>query len=219
MPDFARHHRRPLSAAQTPETIRTARHVSAVTIAAVIAVAAAAVTLAACIPLQPQPPHPATAQPNHGAPRGTAAPIAGDTLLPVSPAALAAVADLASQFAAAYASYRYDESPRSYLARLRPMAAASLYSTLATAAQAPGLQAQRSAERLVARATARPESVRDIQASAVIVVVRVSQDIASTAGQSESAAAYAVTVTTQNGQWQVYDIEPAAAGDQGGATG
>jgi len=200
MPDLSCcHHGQPPSAARTPTAIRAARRISAVTVIAVIAAA--------------------VVRPARTGRQVTSAPPAGNTLLPISPAGLATAAGLAARFAAGYASYRYDQSAGSYLARLRPLATASLYPILANAAQAPGLRSQRARERLVAHTEAQPQSIRDIQAGAVIVVVRVSQDISSTAGRSESTAEYAVTVTTHDGRWQVYDIEPAAAGNQGGAAG
>jgi len=136
--------------------------------------------------------------------------------LPVSPAGLAAATALATRFATAYASYRYDQAPSRYLARLRTLTTAGLYPVLASAAQAPGLQEQRARERLTASGRAQPEQIRDIEPGSVTTIVRVLQSITSVSGRTQSTTDYAVTVITQDSGWKVYDIEPAAVGNQGG---
>jgi hypothetical protein len=183
-----------------------------------IAALAASTLLVACGLLRPHQAPQAPVPPARTA-TPAAGPASGLALLPVSPAGLAAAAALAVRFAASYASYRYDQPPASHLATLRPMATAGLYAALASGAQAPGLQAQRAGSHLAVTARAQPEQIRDIQPGAVIIAVQVQQDTDSTADRTQSTVSYAVTVIAQDGAWRVYDIEPAAAGNQGGAPG
>jgi hypothetical protein len=213
MPDLA--HQTGLPAAtHTHRKIPGARNPTAVT--GVIASLAAVAGLAACGLLLP---HQARA-PAVRTTCGTRAPSTTtpsvSALLPVSPAGLAAATGLATRFAAAYASYGYDQTPGRYLARLRPLTTATLYPVLASAAQAPGLEEQRTRERLTASGRAQPEQIRDIEPGSVTTVVRVYQTIDSVFGRTQSATDYAITVITQGNGWKVYDIEPAAAGNQGG---
>jgi hypothetical protein len=44
-------------------------------------------------------------------------------------------------------------------------------------------------------------------------VVTAAQKLTGTQGSTTSSMQYAVTVTGQGGTWQVYDIEPATAGN------
>lgn len=186
-------------------------------LAALIAAMAACITIAACGPARPAASG-TTAAPASPSVSRSAAPPSGLALLPVPPGSLAGAASLAARLAASYASYSYAQPTASYLARLRPMVTSTLYNTLASAAQAPGLQAQRQHSRLAVSAHAEPQGIRDIQPGAVIVVVRVWQQASSSTRTTQSAADYAVTVITQDGTWSVYDIEPASAGN-GGAPG
>jgi hypothetical protein len=184
---------------------------------ALIAAMAACTTITACGPARPAASG-TTAAPASPAVSHSAAPASGLALLPVPPGSLAGAASLAARFAASYASYSYAQPAASYLARLRPMVTSTLYNALASAAQAPGLQAQRERSRLAVSAHAEPQSIRDIQPGAVIVVVRVWQQASSSTGTTQSTADYAVTVVTRDSTWSVYDIEPASAGN-GGAPG
>ena len=75
------------------------------------------------------------------------------SLLPFPPARLQAAASLAGRFTAAWDSWSWQQPPAAWLARLRPMTAASLEPALAQAAGDRGVLAQRTAARQVAVAT------------------------------------------------------------------
>ena len=81
-----------------------------------------------------------------------------------------------------------------------------------------GLPSQRARSHLAVTARAQPEQIRDIQPGAAVIVVPLQQDSGSTAGRTQPAASYAVTVITHDGAWKGHDIEP-AAGNQGGTPG
>ena len=76
---------------------------------------------------------------------GQGAPLA--SLLPFPPARLQAAASLAGRFTAAWDSWSWQQAPAAWLARLQPMAAASLEPALAQAAGDRGVLAQRAAAR------------------------------------------------------------------------
>ena len=108
----------------------------------------------------------ATASPQ---PSAAAVPLA--SLLPFPPARLQAAASLAGRFTAAWDSWSWQQSPSAWLARLRPMAAASLEPALAQAAGDRGVLAQRAAARQTARATVTALSIRDLTPGSVTVTV------------------------------------------------
>ncbi len=150
----------------------------------------------------------ATASPQ---PSAAAVPLA--SLLPFPPARLQAAASLAGQFTTAWDSWSWQQSPSAWLARLRPMAAASLEPALAQAAGDRGVLAQRAAARQTARATVTALSIRDLTPGSVTVTVTAAQVITSTSGTSRSTAGWAVTLTPEGSGWLVWDIEPAGAGN------
>jgi len=106
-----------------------------------------AITLAACGVLRPAP----ASQPQHqpapaSRPAAAAAPPAsgdGYALLPFTRQQLTEAAALAGQFTALYGTYRYDQPPAAYLARLEPLTTSALQSALAQGFTAPGLIQQR----------------------------------------------------------------------------
>ena len=200
-----------LRAATTTAILRRAHGVPNSVLTGVIA-GLTSIVLAGCGLVLPAKAHPSAAR-TACYPSSSAAP----ALLPVSPAGLAAATSLAGRFAAAYSSYRYDQPPGTYLARLRPLATASLYRVLASSAQAPGVQEQRTRERLTASGRVQPQQrIRSIGPGTVITIVRVLQSISSASGHTQTATDYAVTVIAEPNGWKAYDIEPATAGNQGG---
>jgi hypothetical protein len=171
------------------------------------------------------PPTPPAAAPQAPAtsPPGIASSVSPDgfdiyRLLPFSRRDFATAADLARRFTAAYATYRYDEDPRAYGGRLRPLVTDKLLSDLVNSQAAPGIIDQRKRDQTVAVGTATLDSIRDIEANSVIFVVTGRQQLSTAAGQSEDTKRYAVTVTRDGGVWRVYAFEPADAG-QAGDTG
>ena len=174
--------------------------------AAVVA-SLAAVACAACNALQP-----ATTQasrPRCPSPAPHAAPLPaprGSALLPVSLPSLQAAAALAARFAFDYATSRPGESPRAWLARLRPLATAQLAAALARAA--PWQTRHPAASHILS------EHARDLSPQAAVFTVRLRQHADGTG--STAVLGYAVTVVRRaGGGWAVYDIEPASAGNAG----
>lgn len=139
-----------------------------------------------------------------------------ETMLPLSPADLAAAIRVATGFAAAYATYSYTEPPRTYLARLRPTATPELYATLARGATTPGLLSRRTRDHETATAQARPEQIRTIGPSSLILLLKLRQAITTSTGSRQHTEHLAITATkTASGAWQISDVEPASAGDAG----
>ena len=93
------------------------------------------------------------------------------SLLPFSAARLQAAASLAGRFTAAWDSWSWQQPPAAWLARLQPMAAASLEPALAQAAGDRGVLAQRAAARQVAVATVTGLAISDLTPGSVTVTV------------------------------------------------
>ncbi len=161
----------------------------------------------------PAPPsQPAHATGPAGPPPATAPPALA-SILPFPPARLQAAAALAARFTVAWDSWSWQQSPAAWLARLRPMAASSLYRALAQAAGTPGVLARRHADRQSAAATTSELQIRDLTPGSVTVTVTIRQVITSSAGTSHATASFAVTLTPRGGDWAIWDIEPAGAGN------
>ena len=152
----------------------------------------------------------ATAAPQ---PTTAAAAVPLASLLPFPPARLQAAASLAARFTAAWDSWSWQQAPAAWLARLQPMAAASLEPALAQAAGDRGVLAQRAAARQVAVATVTALAIRDLTPGSVTVTATVTQIITGSSGTSRSSAGWAVTLTPDGPGWLVWDIEPADAGN------
>jgi hypothetical protein len=181
--------------------------------------AAASLTLTGCAILRPDPASPPAGSGRHAAPARSgeaASPLTGaDALLPFTPAQLASAAALAGRFAAAYSTWSWRQSPAAWLATL-PAVAGQLDETLAQAAATPGLLAQRTHAHQAATATTSGPRIRDLTPGSVTLTLTVRQVIASTSGTTTSDTSLAITLTPSGGSWQVYDIEPATAGNTGG---
>jgi len=135
------------------------------------------------------------------------------SLLPFPPARLQAAASLAGRFTAAWDSWSWQQPPAAWLVRLQPMAAASLEPALAQAAGDRGVLAQRAAARQVAVATVTGLAISDLTPGSVTVTATATQVITGSSGTSRSSAGWAVTLTPDGSGWQVWDIEPAGAGN------
>jgi hypothetical protein len=155
-------------------------------------------------------PRPATtASPRPAA--AAAAPLA--SLLPFSAARLQAAASLAGRFTTAWDTWSWQQAPAAWLARLRPMAAASLEPALAQAAGDRGVLAQRAAARQSATATVTALAIQDLTPGSVTLTVTARQVITTRTSTSRASASWAVTLTPDGSGWLVWDIEPAAAGN------
>ena len=144
-------------------------------------------------------------------PSAAAVPLA--SLLPFPPARLQAAASLAGRFTAAWDSWSWRQLPAAWLARLQPMAAASLEPALAQAAGDRGVLSQRAAARQAARATVTATAIRDLTPGSVTVTATVTQVITGSSGTSRSSTGWAVTLTPAGSGWLVWDIEPAGSGN------
>jgi hypothetical protein len=146
-------------------------------------------------------------------PQPSAATVPLASLLPFPPTRLRAAARLAGQFTAAWDSWSWQQTPAAWLARLQPMAVASLDPALAHAAGDRGVLAQRAAARQTAHATVTALAIRDLTPGSVTVTATAAQVITSSSGTSRSTASWAVTLTPDGSGWLVWDIEPATAGN------
>ncbi|MGH3156297.1 MAG: hypothetical protein ACRDNF_06955, partial [Streptosporangiaceae bacterium] len=115
-----------------------------------------------------------------------------------------------------YSTWSWRQSPAAWLAMLTSLAASQLDATLAQAAATPGLLAQRTQGHQAATATAGGAQIRDLTPGSVTLTLTVRQVITNTAGTTASDTSLAITLTPAGGAWQVYDIEPASAGNTGG---
>jgi hypothetical protein len=184
--------------------------------------AAAGLTLTGCAILRPEPVSPPAGRHTTAPARSSqaasppAAPAGTAGLLPFTAAQLASAATLAARFAVAYSTWSWQQTPAAWLSALTPMTASQLDGTLAQAAATPGLLAQRTHARQAATATASGPQIRDLTPGSVTLTLTVRQVITSTSGTTASDTSLAVTLTPSGGGWQVYDVEPASAGNTGG---
>jgi hypothetical protein len=199
------------------------RRLLAATVCAACALAGLATgRLLAHGPASPLPTHAGPAA--HGtalqrlpAPAGTARPGSPDIyrLLPVTAAQLAAADAVATAFTGLYGTYSYTQPVSAYLARLRPYTAPGLQAALDDAAAAPGLLQLRDQQRASATCTATVSTIRDIASTAITVLVTARQATRSQGTTHTTVQDYAVTLAPAESGWQVYDIEPATAGQAG----
>ncbi|WP_019629496.1 hypothetical protein [Actinomadura atramentaria] len=136
-------------------------------------------------------------------------------LLPFSQREFGTAADIAQRFVAAYGTYRYDETPDAYGARLAGLVTDDLLGQLRRGSAAPGLQDERRAQRVVAQSGATLDRVRDIEDNSIIFLVTAKQTIDRDGKTSRSSRQYAVTVTRDGDSLKVYAFEPADAGQKG----
>jgi hypothetical protein len=136
-------------------------------------------------------------------------------LLPVNAAQLTAADTMAATFTRLYGTYSYTQPAFAWLARLQPYTAPGLQAALADAATAPGLLQLRDRQHSSATCTATVTAVRDIASTAITVLVTARQATRTQATTHITVQDYAVTLDPAGAGWQVYDIEPATAGQAG----
>jgi hypothetical protein len=137
------------------------------------------------------------------------------SFLPMSKEELAASADVATRFTAAYGTYRFDEDPGLYADRLAVFTTAELATVLARSVTAPTVVEQNKAEELVAKGSARVKEIREIDRTSVTFVVTGVRQETTNNGSSEASRDYAVTLTQIGSDWRVYDVQEADAGQEG----
>ncbi|WP_113700305.1 hypothetical protein [Nonomuraea lactucae] len=163
----------------------------------------------------------ATAPPARSTPLATAsgAPFDIYSYLPMTKAQLAAAADLAERFTAAYGTFRFDEDPAAYADRVKAFATADLGNVLARTLTSPGTVERNRADEVVSTATARIKSIRSVEKTSVVFIVTGTQQIAAKSGGRQLAADYAVTVSQMGTDWRVFDLQPAGEGQDGDSEG
>jgi hypothetical protein len=134
--------------------------------------------------------------------------------LPMTKEQLAAAADLAERFTAAYGTFRFDEDPADYADRLKVFTTADLGNVLARTLTQPD-----AADETVSTATAKVKEIRSVERTSVVFVVTGTQQIAAKSGTRQLAADYAVTVSQMGTDWRVFDLQPAGEGQDGDSEG
>jgi hypothetical protein len=141
-------------------------------------------------------------------------------LLPFSQSDFAAAADTAQRFTALYGTYRFDEDPQAYVARLQGLVTDDLRTQLEKDSATPGLIDQRKQDQVVAQGSASIDSIRTFEPNSVIFLVTGRQQVTKNGGAaSTDSKQYAVTVSRDAASWRVYGVEPADAGQAGDTTG
>ncbi|MDR8412630.1 hypothetical protein MTP10_28360 [Nonomuraea sp. 3-1Str] len=139
--------------------------------------------------------------------------------LPMSKEQLAASADLAERFTAAYGTFRYDEDPAAYADRVKAFATADLGAVLARTLTSPGTVERNRADEVVSTATAKVKEIRSVEKTSVVLVVTGTQQITAKSGNKQLTDDYAVTVSEMGTDWRVFDLQPAGEGQDGDTTG
>ena len=133
--------------------------------------------------------------------------------LPFTQPELGQAAAVATEVTSDYNTFTYTESAASYVARMNGLIASQLSQTLKNGYATVGVAQTRTSQKQVSSGTATIDSIRTFGSSSITFVVTATQKLTGTQGSTTSSVQYAVTVTGQGGTWQVYDIEPATAGN------
>jgi hypothetical protein len=133
--------------------------------------------------------------------------------LPFTEPELARASAVTTRVASDYNTFTYTDSAASYVARMNGLITTQLSQTLKNGFSTLGVAQARTSQRQVSTGTATIDSIRTFGSSSITFVVAATQKLNGTQGSRTSDAQYAVTVTGQGGSWQVYDIEPAGAGN------
>ena len=133
--------------------------------------------------------------------------------LPFSQQGLAHAAAVVTQVTRDYNTFTYTESAAAYLAPMRGLITSQLSQTLKNGYTTLGVAHNRTSQKQVSSGTAAIDSIRTFGSNSITFVVTGTQKLTSNQGTTTSSTQYAVTVSGQGGSWQVYDIEPASAGN------
>ncbi|WP_084957328.1 hypothetical protein [Thermoactinospora rubra] len=139
--------------------------------------------------------------------------------LPVTKEQLAAAADLAERFTATYGTFRYDEDPAAYAARVKVFTTGGLGEVLTRSLTSAGTVERNRADQVVSTGTARLKEIREVGATSVVFVITGTQELTTKNGKDTVTADYAVTVTRVGSDWRVYDLQPAGEGQEGDPQG
>ncbi|WP_017624062.1 hypothetical protein [Nocardiopsis chromatogenes] len=136
--------------------------------------------------------------------------------LPLSEDELKAAAATAQGFAEAYGTIDYTAPQEEYFASLEELAADDYAQTLAQSSGAGALWDEMAEKETVAQGRADIESIRSFSDDSVVFVVKAQSIVENEDGADENLGDFAVTVQKARGGWQVYDFQPADAGNLGG---
>ncbi|MEV0587485.1 hypothetical protein [Nonomuraea sp. NPDC050310] len=139
--------------------------------------------------------------------------------LPVSKPQLAAAADLAERFTAAYGTFRYDEDPAVYAERVKIFTTGGLGDVLTRTLTSPGTVEQNREQQLVSSGTGRLKGIRQVEQTSVVFIITGTQQLSTKGVPSARTADYAVTVTQVGSDWRVFDLQPAGEGQDGDSQG
>jgi hypothetical protein len=95
---------------------------------------------------------------------------------------------------------------------MRNLITGQLAVLISRAYSTPGVASQRTRSKQVSTGNAVISSLRAFGPSSLTFVVTITQQVTDTRGRSQSTTDYAITAS-QNGGWQVSDIELASAGN------
>ena len=168
----------------------------------------------------PSTPAPAGGSPSGGSPSAAAAPqpsASGNVniyqWLPFSQQSLGQAAAVAVQVTKDYNTFTYTENVNAYLAPMNGLITSQLTQTLRNGYTTLGVAQARTSQKQVSSGGAAINSIRTFGSGSITFVVNGTQKLTSTQGTTSNNNQYAVTVTGQGNSWQVYDIEPASAGN------
>lgn len=194
---------------------------------AAIAVVLAAVGLYLTVWSDPPEAEPSEARPRPTTAAASSTPLATASsepfdvyaYLPMTKEQLAAAADLAERFTAEYGTFRFDEDPAAYAARLKAYTTAELANTLVRTMTSAGTVEQQREDRTVSTATARLKEIRQVERTSIVFVVTATRKVAAAGGDQVVSEDYAVTVSQLGSDWRIYDILPATEGQEGDTSG
>ncbi|MBF8193942.1 hypothetical protein ITP53_51370 [Nonomuraea sp. K274] len=175
-------------------------------------------------PEDPATPGPATTSAGSGNPpaasstplaTASAAPFDVYSYLPMTKEQLAAAADLAERFTAAYGTFRYDEDPAAYAARMKAYTTAELGNDLTRSITSAATVEQNRNDQIVSTATARLKEIRQVDRTSIVFVVAGTRQVDAKSGDKQLTEEYAVTVSQLGADWRIFDIRPATVGQDG----
>lgn len=134
--------------------------------------------------------------------------------LPFTPEDLGRAAFVATQAAAYYDTFRYDENAASYGERMSSLVTGQYLASLEEGYSTYGVARQRRRDKEISSATATINSLRAFDSSSITFVVTINQHIRKVTGTSSASSQFAITVMSTGGTWQVNQIQPASAGNQ-----
>ncbi|MEU5865650.1 MULTISPECIES: hypothetical protein [unclassified Nonomuraea] len=193
--------------------------------AAIVVVIAAVGVYLTMWPSSDDPPEqaPSTGRTSAAAPSAPSKPLATASdapfdvysYLPMKKEQLAAAADLAERFTAVYGTFRYDEEPAAYAARVKTFTTAELGNILTRTLTSAGTVQQNRDDQVVSQATARLKEIRQIEKTSIVFVVTETRQVTAKSGSRQDVEDLAVTVSQLGADWRIFDVLPATEGQDG----